>query len=73
MCRTSSDIGLEQEDQCQTRSDIGSERVKITHIFAKNKKYFTIVNGELTKEALNSGTEPLFDSFSSKQEIMCYK
>jgi hypothetical protein len=32
-----------------------------------------MVNGELIKETLNSGTEPLFDGVSSKQEIMCYK
>jgi hypothetical protein len=39
----------------------------------KIKSYFKMVNGELKKEALYSGTEPLFDGFSSKQEIICYK
>jgi len=38
------------------------------------KSYFKMVNGELIKKkALYSGTEPLFDGFSSKPEIMCYK
>lgn len=33
-----------------------------------------MVNGELIKKkTLYSGTEPLFDGFSSKPETMCYK